>query len=72
MVPLMFGPLNSIAAWGSGNAAHYDAHQERFSEIVEAAIDGRLDQVEIEWDRRSALGVVVAARGYPMKPEKVL
>lgn len=41
-----------------------------FSEIVEAAIDGRLDQVEIEWDRRSALGVVVAARGYPMKPEK--
>ena len=41
-----------------------------FSEIVEAAIDGRLDQVEIEWDRRSALGGVGAARGYPMKPEK--
>ena len=41
-----------------------------FSEIVEAAIEGHLDQVEIEWDRRSALGVVVAARGYPMKPEK--
>ena len=41
-----------------------------FSEIVEAAIEGRLDQVEIDWDRRSALGIVAAARGYPMKPEK--
>ncbi len=41
-----------------------------FSEAVEAAIDGRLDEVEIEWDRRSALGVVLAARGYPTKPEK--
>ena len=41
-----------------------------FASIVEAAVDGRLDEVEIEWDRRPALGVVLAARGYPMKPEK--
>ena len=41
-----------------------------FSVVVEAAIQGRLDTAEIEWDRRTALGVVSAARGYPMHPEK--
>jgi phosphoribosylamine--glycine ligase len=30
-----------------------------------AALDGRLDQVETEWDPRAALGVVLAAGGYP-------
>jgi len=38
--------------------------------LVEAAIDGRLDQVEAEWDRRTALGVVVAVAGYPDAPRK--
>ena len=41
-----------------------------FSVIVEKAIAGELDQIEAEWDRRTALGVVCAARGYPAKPEK--
>ena len=36
--------------------------------LIDAAIDGRLDQVEAEWDRRTALGVVVAASGYPADP----
>ncbi len=31
---------------------------------------GNLDQVELQWDRRCALGVVVAAPGYPMQPRK--
>jgi len=38
--------------------------------LIEAAIDGRLDQAEAEWDRRTALGVVVAAHGYPDAPRK--
>ena len=38
--------------------------------LLEAALDGRLDQVEAEWDRRTALGVVVAAEGYPDAPRK--
>ena len=38
--------------------------------LVDAAIDGRLDQVEAEWDRRMALGVVLAAHGYPDSPRK--
>jgi phosphoribosylamine--glycine ligase len=38
--------------------------------LIEAAIDGRLDEVEAEWDRRTALGVVVAAAGYPDAPRK--
>ena len=41
-----------------------------YSLIVEAAIDGKLDEIEVEWDRRTALGVVCAARGYPASPEK--
>ncbi len=31
---------------------------------------GRLDQIELEWDRRTALGVVIAAHGYPVNPRK--
>jgi phosphoribosylamine---glycine ligase len=31
---------------------------------------GKLDQVELQWDRRTALGVVVAAAGYPLAPRK--
>ena len=38
--------------------------------IVDHAIDGTLDQVEAEWDRRAALGVVIAAAGYPGEPRK--
>ncbi len=36
----------------------------------EKAINGELDQVEIQWDRRPALGVVLAAQGYPDSPLK--
>jgi len=41
-----------------------------FAVIVEHAIDGTLDQVEAEWDRRTALGVVMAAANYPETPRK--
>jgi len=34
-------------------------------ELVEAALDGRLDRTNAEWDPRPALGVVLAAQGYP-------
>jgi len=37
-------------------------------DLLEAAIDGRLEHVEAEWDRRTALGVVIAASGYPEAP----
>ena len=37
-------------------------------ELVEHAIAGTLDQVEAEWDRRVALGVVLAAANYPGAP----
>ena len=33
--------------------------------LLEAAIDGKLDSVKAEWDSRPALGVVMAAQGYP-------
>ena len=39
-------------------------------DVMLAATDGKLDQVELEWDRRIALGVVMAAHGYPMNPRK--
>ncbi len=41
-----------------------------FVALVDAAIDGRLDQVEANWDRRVALGVVMAAANYPENPRK--
>jgi phosphoribosylamine--glycine ligase len=31
---------------------------------------GKLDQIELQWDRRTALGVVLAAHGYPLQPRK--
>jgi phosphoribosylamine--glycine ligase len=34
------------------------------------ATDGTLDQVELHWDRHVALGVVMAAAGYPQSPRK--
>jgi phosphoribosylamine--glycine ligase len=41
-----------------------------FSKVVEQAIAGTLDTVELDWDRRTALGVVLAAHGYPDTPRK--
>ena len=39
-------------------------------EVLLHATDGTLDQVELQWDRRFALGVVMAAAGYPAKPRQ--
>jgi len=39
-------------------------------ELVDAGIDGRLGSVEAAWDRRVALGVVMAAAGYPDAPRQ--
>jgi phosphoribosylamine--glycine ligase len=36
-------------------------------ELCDAAIEGRLDSISAEWDPRVALGVVLAAGGYPGK-----
>jgi phosphoribosylamine--glycine ligase len=41
-----------------------------FLTLVESAIDGRLHETDAEWDRRAALGVVIAAGGYPEHPRK--
>jgi phosphoribosylamine--glycine ligase len=39
-------------------------------ELLQHAVAGTLDRVEAEWDRRAALGVVLAAAGYPDAPRK--
>ena len=39
-------------------------------ELIEGAVEGRLDRLEAAWDRRPALGVVIAAAGYPDSPKK--
>jgi phosphoribosylamine--glycine ligase len=38
--------------------------------LIEHALAGTLDKAEAEWDRRIALGVVLAAHGYPDAPRK--
>lgn len=39
--------------------------QSDLTELCEAALDGKLKQVDAQWDERAALGVVLAAGGYP-------
>jgi phosphoribosylamine---glycine ligase len=39
-------------------------------ELIEHGVNGTLDQINAEWDRRVALGVVMAAGGYPDAPTK--
>ena len=39
-------------------------------EVLLHATDGTLDQVDLQWDRRVALGVVMVAAGYPLDPRK--
>lgn len=39
-------------------------------DVMMAATSGGLDQIELDWDRRPALGVVMAAHGYPLNPRK--
>jgi phosphoribosylamine--glycine ligase len=39
-------------------------------EVFMHATSGTLDQVQLDWDRRVALGVVLAAAGYPQSPRK--
>ena len=39
-------------------------------DVMMAATSESLDKIELDWDRRVALGVVLAAAGYPMTPRK--
>ncbi|HET9041857.1 MAG TPA: phosphoribosylamine--glycine ligase [Burkholderiales bacterium] len=39
-------------------------------ELLDRAVDGKLDTAEAQWDRRTALGVVMAAANYPDAPRK--
>ena len=38
--------------------------------LLEHALAGKLDQIDAEWDRRVAMGVVLAAANYPGTPRK--
>ena len=44
--------------------------QSSLVDLIEATLEGKLDQQTIEWDKRSSLGVVLAAGGYPGSYEK--
>ena len=39
-------------------------------ELLEHGVNGTLDSIDAEWDRRAALTVVMAADGYPESPKK--
>ena len=40
------------------------------ADLLDHAVDGNLDQIEADWDGRIAVGVVMAAAGYPDAPRK--
>jgi phosphoribosylamine-glycine ligase len=62
---------NSTAAWVIPETQPIMMRlKSDFVDIVDAAIDGRLNEVEVDWDRRVALGVVMAAANYPDTPRK--
>jgi len=39
------------------------------TKVIEAALVGKLNEIELDWDRRTALGVVIAAKNYPNTPQ---
>ena len=39
-------------------------------ELIDGAVEGRLNRLEADWDRRAALGVVIASANYPDSPKK--
>ena len=47
-----------------------EMHARVMREVINPTINGTLDAVELEWDRRTAVGVVMAAAGYPDSPRK--
>lgn len=44
--------------------------QSNLAQVLLAATRTELDQVQLRWDPRVALGVVMAAAGYPLQPRK--
>lgn len=44
--------------------------KSNFFDVMMAATSQGLDQLELQWDRRPAIGVVLAAKGYPQSPQK--
>ncbi|OQY45174.1 MAG: phosphoribosylamine--glycine ligase [Desulfobacteraceae bacterium 4572_87] len=44
--------------------------QSDLADMCLAAMEERLDQIQVQWDDRAALGVVMAAGGYPIRYEK--
>jgi len=44
--------------------------QSDLIELIEAALDKRLDQIEAEWSNESSIGIVMAAGGYPEQYNK--
>ena len=44
--------------------------QSDLAEVLLAATEGRLSDLTLQWDDRVALGVVLAAHGYPLTPRK--
>ena len=44
--------------------------QSDLFDLLLAAAEGRLDSVRLQWDPRTALGVVIAAENYPSTPRK--
>ena len=63
--------LDELLRHGTTSALVFaTVHAGSVDALFEAALNGRLDQAQAEWDRRCALGVVLAAQGYPEEPRK--
>ena len=63
-----FEPIPALVVWQDGDQTGCRFANELHPALVEAAIDGRLHEVQAQWDPRPSLGVVMAARPYPDAP----
>ena len=41
-----------------------------FVEVIQSCVNGRLDQIELEWKKEKSICIVVTSSGYPDKYEK--
>ena len=65
------GPnTGGMGAYSPAPVVTPDVHARVMREIIQPTLAGSLLEVEAQWDRRPAVGVVLAAAGYPEAPRK--
>ena len=62
--------MGSLLIWKTSRMIQSETHHtvRDLVDLIEHAVNGTLDRADAEWDRRAALGIVLAASGSPESP----